>query len=239
MLRWFDGLNPDDPVSLPTTFSKNRDRLSNDELMAKFLELLFSAIEVKPLLSSEHFSVDGTLLRGWGSHSSLERIDGLDDDPPPPSAGSGFVGSSSATTLGKVDFRGLLLSNQTHRSRRDDQARLFMKTPGVCAFLCFMGDCVMENRTGLVVGSEVSQATGKAERDAALRMAPSLRVAHQKTLGSDKRYDTRELVADLRISGITPHVAQNNHPRRSSAIDGRTARHQGYSQSINARKRIE
>ena len=205
-----------------------------------FLELLLQTPEVKPLLSSEHFAVDGTLLRAWASHSSLERIDGLDDGPPPPSGGNGF--GSSATggkKRTKGDFRGLLLSNQTHRSTSNGEARLFKKASGVGAFLSFMGHCVMENRNGLVVASEVSQATGRAEREAAIRMARSLKGAHQKTLGADKGYDTKEFVADLRISGITPHVARNTSRRGGSAIDGRTARYQGYAQSINARKRIE
>jgi transposase len=239
LFRWFVGLNPDDPVWHPTTFTKNRDRLLNEELMAQFLELLLAAPEVKPLLSSEHFSVDGTLLRAWASHSSLERIDGLDDELPPPSAGKGFGGASSGKKRAKGDFRGLLLSNQTHRSASDGEARLFKKAPGVGAFLSFMGHCVMENRNGLVVASEVTQATGKAERDAAVRMARALSGAHQKTLGADKGYDTRDFVADLRISGITPHVAQNVTRSGGSAIDGRTARHQGYAQSIHSRKRIE
>ena len=208
--------------------------------MAKFLELLLAAPEVKPLLSSEHFSVDGTLLRAWASHSSLERIDGLDDGPPPPSGGNGFGGApTTGKKRAKGDFLGLLLSNQTHRSASDDEARLFKKAPGVGAFLSFMGHCVMENRNGLVVASEVSQATGRAEREAALRMARSLRGAHQKTLGADKGYDTREFVADLRINGITPHVAQNITRSGGSAIDGRTCGHQGYAQSVNSRKRIE
>ena len=97
----------------------------------------------------------------------------------------------------------------------------------------------MENRNGLVVASEVTQASGTAERDSALRMVRSLHGAHQKTLGADKGYDTRDFVAELRISGITPYVAQNIQPRRSSAIDGHTTRHQGDAQSIDARKRIE
>jgi hypothetical protein len=132
-----------------------------------------------------------------------------------------------------------LLSNLTHRSTGDDEARLFKKAPGVGAFLSFIDHCVMENRNGLVVASEVTQATGKAERGAAVRMARSLKGAQQKTLGADKGYDTRDFVADLRISRITPHVAQNITRRSGSAIDGRTARHQGYAQSINSRKRIE
>jgi transposase len=240
LFRWFVGLNPDDPVWHPTTFTKNRDRLLNEELMAKFLELLLAAPEVKPLLSSEHFSVDGTLLRAWASHSSLERIDGLDDGPPPPSASNGFGGGpTTGQKRAKGDFRGLLLSNTTHRSTSDGEARLFKKAPGVGAFLSFMGHCVMENRNGLVVASEVTEATGRAEREAALRMARSLRGAHQKTVGADKGYDTREFVAGLRIKGITPHVAQNLTRRGGSAIDARTARHNGYAQSINSRKRIE
>jgi hypothetical protein len=148
LFRWFVGLNSDDPVWHPTTFTKNRDRLVNEERMAKFLELLLAAPEVKPLLSSEHFSVDGTLLRAWASHSSLERINALDDDPPRPSGGKCFAGSSSGMKRAKGGFRGLLLSNQTHRSTNDGEARLFKKAQGVEAFLSFMGHCVMENRNG-------------------------------------------------------------------------------------------
>ena len=124
LFRWFVGLNPDDHVWHPTSFTKNRDRLLNEELMAKFLELLLAAPEVKPLLSSEHFSVDGTLLRAWASHSSLERIDGLDGDPPQPSGGQGFGLNDPDKKRTKGDFRGLLLSNQTHRSSSDGEARL-------------------------------------------------------------------------------------------------------------------
>ena len=148
--------------------------------MARFLDLLLAAPEVKPLLSSEHFSVDGTLLRAWASHSSLERIDGLDDGPIPPSDGKGFGGNTSGKKRAKGDFRGLLLSNQTHRSSTDGQARLFKKAPGVSAFLSFMGHCVLENRNGLVVASEVTQASGTAERDSALQMARSLKVPTRK-----------------------------------------------------------
>ena len=121
-----------------------------------FLELLLTALGVQPLLSSEHFSVDVTLLRAWASHSSLERIDDLDDDPPPPSGGKGFGGNAPGMNRAKADFRGLLLSNQTHRSSSDGEARLFKKARGVGAYLSFLGHCVMENRNGLVVASGVS-----------------------------------------------------------------------------------
>ena len=218
------------------SYISTEERIPSGHPLRQVRRLADQALE----LSSEHFSVDGTLMRAWASHSLLKRIDGLDDGPPPPSGGNEF---GSSPTGGKKrasgDFRGLLLSNQTHRSTSDGEARLFMKAPGVGAFLSFMGHGVMENRNGLVVASEVSQATGRADREAAIRMARSLKGAHQKTLGADKGYDTRDFVADLRVSGITPHVAQNISRSGGSAIDGSTARHQGYAQSINARKRIE
>ncbi|QEY32552.1 IS5 family transposase [Synechococcus sp. RSCCF101] len=242
LFRWFVGLNPDDPVWHPTTFTKNRDRLLNEDLMARFLELLLASPEVKPLLSSEHFSVDGTLLRAWASHSSLERLDGVDDGdgPPPPSGGHGFGGApAKGRKRTRGDFRGLLLSNRTHRSGSDADARLFRKSSGTGAFLSYLGHCLMENRHGLVVASEVTRADGHGERTAALRMAQALPGTHQKTLAADKGYDTRDFVAGVRFAGVTPHVAQNSGPRRRSAIDGRTVRHAGYGQSIKARKRIE
>jgi len=195
LFRWFIGLNPDDPVWHPTTFTKNRDRVLNEELMPKFLALL----------SSENCSFYGTLLlRAWVSNSSLERIDGHDDEPPPPSGGQGFGANTPGKKRAKGDFRGLLLSNQTHRSSSDGEARLFKKAPGVGAYLSFLGHCVMENRNGLVVASEVSQANGTAEREAALRMAHSLRGAHQKTLGADKGYDTRDFVATYASAASRP-----------------------------------
>ncbi len=208
--------------------------------MARFLELLTASPEVKPLLSSEHFSVDGTLLRAWASHAFLARIDGSDDEPPPPSGGGGFgTAAAKGRKRAKGDFRSLLLSNQTHRSRSDGEARLFRKSGGTGAYLSYLGHCLMENSQGLVVASEVTPADGYGERAAAVRIARSLPGAHQKTLGAEKGYDTRDFVADIRFARITPHVAQNARPRRRSAIDGRTTHHRGYAKSINARKRIE
>jgi transposase len=224
LFRWFVGLNPDDPVWHPTTFTKNRDRLLNEELMARFLELLMASPEVQPLLSSEHFSVDGTLLRAWASHSSLGRIDGSDDELSPPSGGNGFSSSpGKGRKRAKGDFRGLLLSNQTHRSSSDGEARLLRKSSGTGAYLSYLGHCLMDNRHGLVVASEVTPADGYGERAAAVRMARALPGAHQKTLGADKGYDTRDFVADIRFAHVTPHVGQNAGLRRRSAIDERLA----------------
>ncbi len=161
LFRWFFGLNPDDPVWNPTTFTRNRDRLLSEERIARFLELLLAAPEAKPLLSSEHFSADGTRLRAWASHSSLERLGGSDDDPPPPSGGKGFGGTASKEKKrAKGEFRGLLLFNPTHRSRCEGEALLFRKSSGTGAYLSYLGHCPMENRHGLVVASEVTPADG-------------------------------------------------------------------------------
>jgi hypothetical protein len=207
--------------------------------MGKFLELLLAAQEVKPLLSKEHFSVDGTLLRAWSSHSSV-RIGGLDDGPSPLNGGNGFGGGpTTGKKLAKGDFRGLLLSTTTHRSTSDGEARLFKKAPWVGAFLSFMGHCVMENRNGLVVASKLTEATVRAVRETALRMTRTLRGAHQETIGAEKVYGIRKFVAGLRNKGITPQVAQNLTRRGGSANNVRTASHNGYAQSINSRKRIE
>jgi hypothetical protein len=120
LFRWFVGLSPDDPIWHPTTFTKNRERLLNDQVMGTFLEKLMAAPEVKPLLRDEHFSVDGTFLQAWASHASLERIDGQGDPPPPPSGpGEGFGAPKSGQKRAKGDFRGIKLSNKTHRSSTD------------------------------------------------------------------------------------------------------------------------
>ena len=159
--------------------------------LSKFLELLLATPEVKPLLSSEHFSVDGALLRVWAFHYPPERIDDLDERPLPHVDGNGFGSSpTSGKKRARGDFRGLFLSNSAHCSTSNGEARFFKKAPGVGALLSFMGHCVMENRNVVVVASEVSQVTSRAEREAAIRMARSLKGAHQKTLGADKGYDT-------------------------------------------------
>jgi hypothetical protein len=237
------GLSPDDPIWHPTTFTKNRDRLLNEAVMGKFLEKLMGAPEVKPLLSNEHFSVDGTLLQAWASHASLERIDGQDDPQPPPS-GPG-VGSGQPKVdkkRAKGDFRGVKLSNDTHRSSTDPEALLARKSKAHPALPSYRGHVLMVNRHDLIVDCRLTQADGYAEREAAKAMVADLAGAHQKTLGADKVYDAKGFVADMRRIGVTPHVAQNTaRSARSggSAIDGRTTRHKGYALSINARRGIE
>jgi len=240
LFRWFVGLSPDDPIWHPTTFTKNRERLLNDQVMGRFLEKLMGAPEVKPLLSDEHFSVDGTLLQAWASHASLERIDGQDDPPPPPSGpGEGFGSPKAGKKRAKGDFRGIKLSNKTHRSSVDPDALLCRKSKAHPALPSYRGHVLMDNRHALIVDCKVTQAVGTGERDAAKAMAADIPGAHKKTLGADKNYDTKGMVAELRRIGVTPHVAQNTNRPGGSAIDGRTTCHEGYAKSINARRGIE
>ena len=139
---------------------------------------------------------------------------------------------------GERDFHGEKRSNETHVSTTDADARLCKKSAGSAARLCHMGHVVMENRNGLVVATEMTSATGTAEREAAVALVEELADGKRITLGADKAYDTTDFVAEMRRLGVTPHVSQNDKGRRS-AIDGRTTRHPGYAVSLRVRKRIE
>lgn len=226
LFRWFVGLGVDDPVWDATTFTKNRDRLLAGEVAARFLAILLAQPRVRTLLSTEHFSVDGTLLEAWASTKSFRHKDG---SGPPPDAGRN----------GEQDFHGEKRSNDTHASTTDPDARLFRKGPGKEAKLCFMGHALMENRNGLIVGAVATRASGHAERLAALHLiAPHADRPNPVTLGADRGFDARDFVAELREVNVTPHLAQNTSGRRS-AIDGRTRRHPGYAVSQRIRKRIE
>jgi transposase len=225
LYRWFVGLGVDDAVWDHSVFSKNRDRLLEADVAAKFLSAVLANPQVKPLLSDEHFSVDGTLIEAWASMKSFRAKDGGDE---PPSAGRN----------GERNFHNEQRRNDTHASTTDPEAKLYKKGKGKEAKLCFMGHALMENRHGLVVRAEATEANGTAERKAALELidghAPG--TSNQLTLGADKAYDAREFVADLRQKCVTPHVAQK---ARSSAIDGRTTRHAGYVVSQRKRKLVE
>lgn len=212
----------------PTTFTKNRDRLLNEHVICRFLDKLMGASDVQPLLSDEHFSVDGTLLQSWASHASLERSDG-DEDQPSSGPGEGFGATKDEKKRARGDFRGIKLSNKTHRSSPDPDALLARNSNAQPSF----------RGHALIVDCKVTQATGTGERDAAKAMATGLAGAHQKTLGADKNYDTRGFVAEMCRIGVTPHVAQNTAVLGGSAIDSLTTRHKGYGKSINARRGIE
>ena len=211
-----------------STFSKNRDRLLEGDVAAKFLSAVLAQPRVQPLLSSGPFSVDGTLIAAWASMKSFR-----------PRDGSGEPAAASGGRNTEADFHGQKRSNKTHASTTDPQARLYRKGPGKEAKLCFMGRALMENRNGLVVDACLTEANGHAERIAALHMIePRADRPRPITLGADKAYDAEDFVNELRSLNATPHVAQNTNGR-SSAIDGRTTRHAGYAISQRIRKRIE
>jgi transposase len=225
LFRWFIGMDMDAPVWDVTVFTKNRDRLLEGDIARGFLAAILIDPQVKPLLSTEHFSVDGTLIEAWASMKSFRPKDGSGEPAAP-------------GRNGERDFHGEKRSNETHASTTDPDARLYRKGQGQASKLCHMGHVVMENRNGLVVDAMVTPATGTAEREAAVAMVGALPAGGRITLGADKAYDTRDFVAEMRDMGVTPHVAQNNKGRRS-AIDGRTTRHAGYQASVRVRKRIE
>jgi transposase len=225
LFRWFVGLGVDDPVWDVTVFTKNRDRLLEGEIAAKFLSAVLDQPRVKALLSDEHFSVDGTLIQAWASMKSFRPKDGSGEPQGP-------------GRNGERDFHGEKRTNETHASTTDPAARLYRKGRGKEARLSFMGHALMENRHGLIVDGRVSEASGTAERDEAQAMIKAVPGRHPITVGGDKGYDTQDFVAGVRALKATPHVAQNTTNRRS-AIDGRTTRHPGYELSQRARKRIE
>jgi transposase len=255
MFRWFVGLGIDDPVWVPTVFTKNRDRLLTTDMSRKFLAAILAHREVEPLLSDEHFSVDGTLVKAWASMKSFQpRQEGVppDDDAPgnapatrpdqtpdqPIQETAPMTRPAHRNRNTEVDFRGEKRSNATHASVTDPDARLFKKSPGAGAMLCFMGHTLMENRNGLVVQADLTRADGHAERRAALDMIHrhSPGSTRRLTLGADKGYDSADFVAELRQACVTPHVARK---ARHSAIDARTTRHAGYALSQKRRKKIE
>ena len=227
LFRWFLELSGAESTFDATTFTKNRKRLLEAEIPRKFfLAVVEQALE-RHLLSDEHFTVDGTLIEANASLKSFRKKDGGGGEPP-----------TSGGRNAEVDFHGEKRSNQTHASTTDPDARLYRKGNGQAANLCFMAHALMENRNGLCVDAEITQATGYAERQAGLQMAERRPGNKRLTMGGDKGYDARSFVEGLRDLNVTPHVAQNTS-NRSSAIDGRTTRHLGYGISQVLRKRVE
>jgi transposase len=228
LFRWFVGIGVDDAAWDHSVFSKNRDRLLEGDIAAKFLAAVLAQPKVKMLLSSDHFSVDGTLIEAWASMKSVKPKDGSDE---PPAQGGG--------RNAEADFHGQKRSNDTHASTTDPDARLYRKGKGKETKLCFIGHGLMENRHGLLVDACLTLADGHAERVAALHMIePRADRPTAITVGADKAYDAEDFVNELRSMNVTPHVAQNTSGR-SSAVDARTTRHGGYVLSQRIRKRIE
>jgi transposase len=221
LFRWFVGMDMDEPIWAPTVFTKNRDRLLNQEIARSFFRRVIE--RATGLMSDEHFTVDGTLIEAWASQKSFQRKDGSGD-------GDG------------ENFRGQQRKNDTHASKTDPDARLYRKSNGAESRLAYLGHLLIENRHGLIADAMATQADGTAEREAGLLMlhaqwasAPDRR----RTVGADKAYDVREFVDLARELGATPHVTQNVKRSGGSAIDARTTRHEGYAKSQQARPRIE
>jgi transposase len=221
LFRWFVGLEIDDEVWNHAVFSKNRERLLNQEVAQLFFRQVNA--RAKGLMSDEHFTVDGTLIEAWASQKSFQK---KDDNEGGPDAGR--------------DFHGEKRTNQTHQSKTDPDARLYKKSYGQEAKLSYLGHTVVENRNGLIAAAMATQADGTAERDAGTLMIAGIVKKKRKriTLGADKAYDTRDFVDTVRGMGVTPHFTQNNKNRRS-AIDGRTTRHEGYRISLSKRWLVE
>ncbi|HVH67540.1 MAG TPA: IS5 family transposase [Gemmatimonadales bacterium] len=227
LFRWFVGLNLDEPVWAVTVFTKNRERLLRGDVAEAFFQAVLGAAERAGLLSKEHFTVDGTLVKAWAGQKSFRPRHGRyrspgDDDPGNPT----------------VDFHRQPRSNVTHRSTTDPEARLIKRAPGQEARLAYQGHVLMDNRHGLAVATRVTAATGFAERETAVALVRAVRHRHQRiTLGADKGYDARACITTLRAHAVTPHIARQLH--RRSAVDDRTTRHPGYAISQRRRKRIE
>jgi transposase len=226
LFKWFLDRNVDDPAFDASTFSKNQERLLQHDVAHQFLAAVTAEAERRQLLSSDHFTVDGTLLQAWASLKSVRPRDG--DDLPPPSGGRNR----------DVDFRGQRRRNETHVSQTDPQARLARKGDGQETRLCFTGHALMENRNGLLVDLMLTQATGTAEREAALDLLDRRGNRKRITVGADKAYDTSDFIAGCRAINVTPQVAQHTTKRRSR-IDRRTTRHPGYALAQRIRKRVE
>jgi transposase len=226
LFKWFLDLPIDAKAFDPTTFTKNRNRLLEAEIADRFFAAVVRQAQLRRYVSSEHFSVDGTLLNAWASHKSFKPKNG----PPP---------DTPAGRNREVAWHGQKRSNDTHASTTDPESRLYRKSHNTAATLCYSGHLLMENRNALIVDAELSTADGYAERATAIEMLARLPGRkRRRTVAGDKGYDTRGFVAQARDLGFTPHVAQNN-TRQRSAIDGRTTRHRGHETSMRIRKRIE
>jgi transposase len=221
LFRWFVGMDMDEPIWAPTVFTKNRDRLLNQEIARSFFRRVVD--RAAGLMSDEHFTVDGTLIEAWASQKSFQRKDGGTD-------GDGR------------DFRGQQRKNDTHASKTDPDARLYRRSNQAESRLAYLGHLLIENRHGLIADAMATVADGFAEREAATLMMLNhweQAAGRRRTLGADKAYDTFDFVELMRELGVTPHVTQNLTRPGGSAIDGRTMRHEGYATSQHARPRIE
>lgn len=229
LFRWFLDMSMLDEVFERTVFAHNRDRLMQHDLAGEFFRAVVERAKVARLMSSEHFTVDGTLIEAWASLKSFKKKDGDDDAPPPDDPGNPTV-----------NFHGEKRSNETHASTTDPESRLARKGSNHEAKLAYSAHALMENRNGLLVDLRIAPPRGFAETATALEMLDAMKERDSAiTVGADKGYDTKGFVAECRAMNVVPHVAQNANAYRRSAIDARTTRHPGYAVSQRIRKRVE
>jgi transposase len=230
LFRWFLDMDMIERPFDHSTFSQNRQRLIEHDVAKLFFAQVVEQARKNGLMSSEHFTVDGTLIEAWASLKSFKpKQRGKDKQEPPDDPGNP-----------SVDFRGERRSNTTHESTTDPESKLARKSNGTTARLSFSLHSLMENRNGLLVDFRIAQANGTAEREVALKMLDeSLPGTKRLTLGGDKGFDTRQFVRDCRERNVTPHVTKNEYGRRRSTVDERTTSKPGYAISQRIRKRVE
>jgi len=230
LFRWFLRMNSDEPAFDHSTFSANRQRLLEHEAAKEFFFGVVDQAKKKKLMSDEHFTADGTLIEAWASMKSFKRKDGKARKKTPPDD----PGNPT------VNFHGEKRSNETHESTTDPEARLYKKSEGKEAKLCYSGHALMENRNGLLMNIMIDTADGYAERGSAIAMVDECIPENKRiTLGADKAFDTSDFIEVCRDRKITPHVAQNETRKGGSALDERTTRHAGYKVSQIKRKLVE
>ena len=220
LFRWFVGMEMDEPVWVPTVFTKNRDRLLTQEIARSFFRRVVE--RAQGLMSDEHFTVDGTLIEAWASQKSFQRKDGGTD-------GDGR------------NFHGETRKNDTHASKTDPDARLYRKSATAEARLAYLGHLLIENRHGLIVDAMATHADGTAERDAAMLMLHDRATATPCAAHGRRRQALRHARLRRRDARPRRHAARDpeSEPPGGSAIDARTTRHEGYAMSQACRPRIE
>lgn len=227
LFRWFLDMDMTEQGWEHSSFTRNRERLLKHDVAAKFFYAVVDEAKRERLTSSEHFTVDGTLIEAWASLKSFKSKNGVDKDPPDDGGNP------------TVDFRGESRSNDTHASTTDPEARLAKKSKGKEAKLSYSAHALMENRNGLLIDFRVDQADGQAEWRNALTMLEQVAGNRRITVGGDKGYDVHGFVEACRKLGVTPHVAQHLSRNGGSAIDARTTRPVGYVISQRKRKLVE
>jgi hypothetical protein len=196
--RWFVGLNMNDPIGDPSSFSKTRECWHEGDVAYALFAQVLAPARGSDLLSNEHLTVHGTLIEAWASQKRFPRPEAA-----PPSLPPDDPGHSS------IDFRGERRTDATCASTADPDARLYNKATGQEAKLAYLGHVLLKSRHGLVMDTRVTRATGTAEREAALAMAAAIPGQQRVTLGMDQHDDTHNGVRKLRELQVTPHVARH------------------------------